>query len=70
MFFFRKHLRNENVFQTKVKTIFVFETKRIQFANKSESLSETKIKFFETKMFLFRKYLQNASVFETKVNLF
>jgi len=50
MFLFRKHLRNESIFETKVK--FVFETKLFYFANKSESVSETKIEFL-TKMFLF-----------------
>jgi len=44
--------------------------KRFLFANKCESVSETKIKFFETNIFLIRKHLRNESVFEMKVKLF
>ena len=51
IFLKRKCFYLENICETKVfsnesKTVFIFEMKRFWFANNSESVSETKIKFF------------------------
>jgi len=45
MFLFRKHLRNESVFETKVKLFLCLKSKDFQLQTKV-SVSETKIIFF------------------------
>ena len=68
MFLFRKHLRNECVFETKAKLFLFLKGKNFNLQTKV-SVSKMKIIFFETKMLLFRKYLRNESVCETKAKI-
>jgi len=64
-----KHLRNESVFETKVKLFFILKLKDFNLQTKMKVFPKRKYIVLETKMFLFRKHLQNGNVFETKVKL-
>jgi len=63
-------LRNETVFETKVKLFLFFQRKDFNLQTKVKVFPKRKYIVFKMKIFLFRKHLGNESVFETEVKSF
>jgi len=66
MFSFRAHLRNERVFETKVKLFLLLKQKYFDLQTKMKVFPKRKWKYFETKMFYFENICKTKVFWKRK----